>query len=297
MTRGLLLAVLCALPWVTPSAQFRAGVSVVRVPVVVSGPDGVLVQGLRATDFEIREEGRPQQVVALAVGSAGDLPLHLGLMLDRSQSMEADIGSASAAVVKFVELVDEAHDVTFVEFDSHVRVGRYTPDNYLRLFERIRQPALGMQTALYDAMAHYLDGLSARGGQHVLVVYTDGEDSASRLRASDVRDRLRAADIVLYVVGYMEHQRGSARLQQQAVLTQLARETGGDAFFPMSMKQVTSFYDRIRQEIGGRYVLGYVPSGPPPRGEFRRVEVRVKGATEARVKSRARSGYVAVGPP
>ena len=218
-------------------------------------------------------------------------------MLDKSRSMESDIVSASSAVIKFVELVEEANDVTFVEFDSHVRLGRYTPDNYLRLFERIRQPALGMRTALYDAIAHYLDGVSTRGGQHVLVVYTDGEDSASRLRAADVRDRLRAGDVVLYVVGYMEHQQGSARMQQQAVLTQLARETGGDAFFPLSMKQVTSFYDRIRQEIGGRYVLGYVPSGPPPRGEFRRVEVRVKGAAESRIKSRARSGYVAVGPP
>lgn len=297
MRRGLLLAALCALPLATPSAQFRAGVSLVRVPVVVSGPDGALVRGLQAGDFEVREEGRPQEVVAFAVGSADGLPLHLGLMLDRSQSMEADMADASSAVIKFVELVEEAHDVTFVEFDSHVRVGRYAPDNYLRLFERIRKPALGMQTALYDAMAHYLDGVSARGGQHVLVVYTDGEDSASRLRAADVRDRLRSGDVVLYVVGYMEHQRGSARMQQQAVLTQLARETGGDAFFPMSMKQVTLFYDRIRQEIGGRYVLGYVPPGPSARGGFRRVEVRVKGAAEARIKSRARSGYVAVGPP
>src|SRR5688572_3935631 len=296
MRRGLLLAVLCALPLATPSAQFRAGVSVVRVPVVVSGPDGALVRGLQARDFDVREEGLPQEVVAFAVGSADGLPLHLGLMLDKSQSMEADIRSASSAVIKFVELVEEANDVTFVEFDSPVRVGRDSPDNYLRLFERIREPALGMWTALYDAIAHYLDGASTRDGQHVLVVYTDGEDSASRLRAADVRDRLRSGDVVLYVVGYMEHQ-GSARLQQQAVLTQLARETGGDAFFPISMKQVTSFYDRIRQEIGGRYVLGYVPSGPPPRGEFRRVEVRVKGAAEARMKARARSGYVAVGPP
>jgi Ca-activated chloride channel family protein len=300
VSHGLVIGGLAALSVVAvlPAQSFRAGVSVVRVPVVVSSADGTAVEGLRAEDFQIWDAGRPQEIVAFAVGGSGDdLPLHLGLMLDKSQSMEADLSTAAGAVIRFVELVDEAEDVTFIEFDTKVSVGRFTPSNYLRLFERIRRAAVGTKTAFYDAIAHYLDGVVGRTGQHILVAYTDGGDSASRLNAGDIRQRLRLGDVVLYVIGYLEHQSVAARSQQQMMLTALSRETGGDAFFPTSPKQLASFYERIRAEIAGRYVLGYVPSGPREPGQFRRLEVRLRRNEVKGTRIRARSGYIAPAAP
>jgi Ca-activated chloride channel family protein len=299
MWRGLIVAGL--LPAVVPVLEaqtFRAGVSLVRLPVVVASGNGTLVEGLRAEDFQVLEEGRPQSIATFAVaGLDASLPLHLGLMLDKSPSMEPDRAAAASAVIRFVELVDHAQDVTFVEFDSRVRMGRYTPGNYLRLFQRIREPSEGTETALYDAMGHYRDAAAGRPGQHVLVVYTDGADSASRLNIGDIRDRLRLGEVVLYVVGFLEQQRADRRLQQQAILTQLARETGGDAFFQATGQRLTSFYERIQLEIAGRYLLGYVPTSGTRKEEFRHVEVRLTDPARRGLKVRTRSGYVALPAP
>jgi hypothetical protein len=81
----------------------------------------------------------PQTIVAFAEGAPGEaVPLHLGLMLDASGSMEKDIREAANGAIQFVTALEEAADVTFVDFDSSIRLGRFEPASYERLFERIR---------------------------------------------------------------------------------------------------------------------------------------------------------------
>jgi VWFA-related protein len=117
------------------------------------------------------------------------------------------------------------------------------------------------------------------------------------LSIGDVRDRLRLGEVVLYVVGFLDQQRGARRLQQQAVLTQLARETGGDAFFPSAGQRLTPFYERIQLEIAGRYLLGFLPTVGARKEEFRRVEVRLTDPARRGLRVRSRSGYVALPAP
>jgi Ca-activated chloride channel family protein len=214
-------------------------------------------------------------------------------MIDKSESMERDLQDAAKAAIAFVETLEEARDVTLVEFDARVRIGRFTPANYLRLFERIRDPTLGARTVLYDALAHYLDTTLSRTGQHVLVVYTDGGDSGSSLNVSEVIHLLRFGNVVLYAIGYLDHQSASAQIRQRALLSELARDTGGEAFFPGSAAAVTGIYDRIRLEIEGRYTLGYVPADRARPGTYRGVEVRLRRSDRNDLRVRTRSGYVA----
>jgi Ca-activated chloride channel family protein len=271
-------------------------VDLVRLPVVVLGAGGLPVTGLEADVFEVLEKGERQSVVSFAAGSPGaDVPLHVGLMLDKCESMALDLEAAADAAVSFVDTLEEVRDVTLVEFDTRIRISRFTPANYLRLFARIRDPAMGARTVLYDAIAHYLDTTLGRPGQHVLVAYTDGGDSASGLNAGEVLRLLRFGNVLLYVVGYLDNQNQSAQVRQRAVLTQLARDTGGEAFFPASAKAVAEIYARIRSEVRSRYTLGYVPAAASEPGEFRAVEVRLRAPLpEARVRTRA--GYIAGAP-
>lgn len=280
----------------TLSQQFRAGVSLVRVPVVVSGRDGLLVRGLKAADFEIREDGVPQTIAAFTEGATREaVPLYLGLMLDASASMEKDLREAANAAIQFVIALEEAADVTFVDFDSAVRIGRFEPASYERLFERIRSPKAEGMTALYDAIAAYVSGASSRPGQHVLLLYTDGEDSVSRVNYTDLLKMLRADNVIVYALGYLDNAATSARVRGQMHLTALARETGGEAFFPANLKDLTKTYARILDELGSRYTLGYVSTNTKPDGKHRKIEVRLTAAEHKSAKVRTRPGYIATG--
>ena len=274
--------------------QFRAGVDLVRLPVVVTGRDGLLVRGLTADAFEVREDGVPQKVVAFAEGAPGDaVPLHLGLLLDSSGSMEKDLRDATNAAVQFVIALEEAADVTFVDFDTTIRIGRFEPSNYERLFERIRSPKAEGFTALYDAIASYLRGAAERGGQHVLLIYTDGIDSRSRVTYSQLLEQLRADNVMVYTLGYLQNQLSRERIEGEMKLTAIARQTGGEAFFPASVKDLTKMYARILDELGSRYTLGYVSTNPRIDGKFRKVQVRLTSPEHRAAKVRTREGYVA----
>ena len=261
-----------------PSAQqFRGGVDLVRLPVVVTARDGILVRGLKADDFDVLEEGKPQKIAYFAEGAPGEaLPLHLGLLLDTSGSMERDLREAANAAIQFVDALDEAVDVTFLDFDSSVRVGRFLPSSYPMLFQRIRERKAGGMTALYDALGVYLETALEREGQHVVILYTDGGDSTSRIAYGKLQELLRLGNVMVYAIGYLENQLSSARMTQQLRVTQIARETGGEAFFPTSPKEIHEFYAKILDELASRYTIGYTPVVASRDGKFRRVEVKIK---------------------
>lgn len=274
-------------------AQFRSGVDLVRVPVVVLDENDAVVDGLTQADFEVFEEGEPQTIAFFAEGAPGrSLPLRLGLLLDTSESMEEELSMATSAAVRFINALDEAADVTFVDFDDGVRLGRFSPPSFPQLFSRIRSVRAGGGTALYDALGVYLEAAVSRSGQHVVLLHTDGGDSTSSLSFDRLIDLLRQANVIVYAIGYLGVQRGPDRLWQQTRLMGLARETGGEAFFPLSSEALDRAYARIRAELEGRYTLGYVSSRPPGPG-FRRLDVRVSRPDLKGVSVRARSGYTA----
>lgn len=288
----MLLAAWAAWPQAPASPPaIRASVDLVSLPVVVTSRREP-VAGLSAADFEVREGGVRQTIVTFADALSDEVPIHLGLMLDKSLSMERDLDAASSAAIRFVNDFTEARGVTFVEFERTVRLGRYEPANYPQLFERVRDRRLGWGTALYDAMGRYIESTRDRTGIHVLVMYTDGGDSMSDLDASAVIDLLRGGRVMLYAIGYTQNQ-GSSRFFQEGMLQIFARETGGAVFFPGSTRDLDRIYRTIRSEVRGRYTLGYVSTNPARDGKFRKVQVRLTGARRRDTDVRARTGYFA----
>jgi Ca-activated chloride channel family protein len=275
---------------------FTAGTDLVHLPVSVTGRRGDPVRGLTADDFEVREDGRPQTIRFFAEGAPGDvLPLHVGLLLDTSESMQQDLQDAATAAVQFVDALEEPLDVTLVDFDSSVRLARFSPPSYPMLFERIRARKAGGMTALYDAIGVYLESAAARDGQHVLVMFTDGGDSTSSLNLGKLSEWLRRSPSVqVYAIGYLEHQTTSERTAQQMRLTQIAHETGGEAYFPSSAKQIRDIYAKILDELASRYTIGYTSSNPVNDGKFRKLQVKVTRADVKNVTIRTRPGYYAV---
>jgi Ca-activated chloride channel family protein len=283
-----------AWPLASGQDQYRASVDLVHVPVVVLGRDGAPVRGLTKQDFEVREDGRPQDVSFIIEGAPGEsLPMHLGLLLDTSESMTRDLSDAATAAIQFVNALDESIDATLVDFDTTVRVGRFSPASYPQMFERIRARKAGGMTALWDALGQYLADAAGQEGQHVLVAYTDGGDSSSSMTFGKLDELLRlSTNVLVYVIGYLENQ-GSERANQQLRLGHVARETGGEAYFPGSAKQIRDIYARILDELSARYTLGYIPSNHSADGRFRKLEVKLARPDLKGTKVRTRPGYFA----
>lgn len=274
--------------------QFRSGVDLVRLPVVVTSRDGLIVRGLTASDFVVVEDGVEQKIAAFSEGAPGEvLPMHAGLLLDVSESMEMDLKAAANAVCQFISAFDEAVDVTFLDFDSSIRLTRFSRDGYPRLFERIRALKATGSTALYDAIGAYLETAQARGGQHVLLVYTDGGDSMSRMAYPQLIDALRFSNVIVYALGYLDNQSSATRGLQQQRLQLMARETGGDAFFPGSASSLQKVYARILDEIASRYTIGYESTNTKADGRFRKVQIKVTKPDARDARIRTRSGYLA----
>jgi len=140
----------------------------------------------------------------------------------------------------------------------------------------------------------YLEGTRQRDGQHVLLLYTDGGDSRSRMSFSKLLELLRLSNVLVYAIGYLENQLSTDRVNQQLRISQIARETGGDAFFPTSARELHEAYARILDELVSRYTIGYTSSNLKTDGRFRRVEVKLTKPDLRGAKVRTRSGYLAV---
>jgi Ca-activated chloride channel family protein len=275
---------------------FRSGIELVNVGVVVLDRKGEFVTELAPENFELYEEGARQDVAFFSRGDTESetQQLRLGLLFDTSGSMDEDIALSRTAAVKFLKGLHEALDVTLVDFDTEVRVARYGQNDFPRLVERIRQRKPDGMTALFDALGIYLDGADDQDGRKVLVLYTDGGDTQSAMRFTDAIEMLRAADVTVYAIGFLQHQRHSSRLEQQMQLQQMAEVTGGQAFFPMSTKQLDEIYEKVATQIRAQYSLGFTSSNLAKDGTWRKLEVRLAGpAAQLGLKVRARKGYYA----
>jgi len=288
------IALALSLPWLQArqAPPFRTAVDVVNVAVTVMDRRGNPVAGLTADDFEVVEEGKPQTVRYFAAGdSGGDQPaMHLGLLIDVSESMGDDLAFSKTAAIRFLNTLVDAVDITLVDFDTEIRTARYSQNEYARLIERIRLKKAAGDTALYDAIGTYLDGAAEQDGRKVMLLYTDGGDTRSALGLSGLMDLLKASDVTVYAIGELEHQSTLSRNNQRAILQQIADATGGRAFFPLAVKELDSVYAKVLAEIRAQYTLGYVSSNEKKDGRWRKIDVRVKGKE---LKTRARRGYFA----
>jgi Ca-activated chloride channel family protein len=270
---------------------FHAGIDLVTFGVTAVDKKGSLITDLTVDDFELFEDGKPQQITHFTrgLGEGEGAAAHLGLMLDTSASMETDLKMARTAAIKFLNLLQAAEDITLVDFDSEVRVTRYPQRDFARLVERIRMRKPDGWTAFYDALGVYLDGASSQDGRTIMVMYTDGADSRSKLRFTDLMASLKASHVTVYAVGLVENT-GRYRSELTMRLQQMADATGGQAFFPVSLKELDSAYEKVLAEIKAQYQLGYQSSNPAQDGAWRKVEIKVKRPD---TKLRSRKGYFA----
>lgn len=281
---------------------FRGGVDLVNLTAVVTDRKGNPVADLTREDFEVFEDGKPQTIAYFASGQSDAKPeLHLGLLLDVSESMSDDLSFTKTAAVKFLNTLTDAKDITVIDFDTEVRAARYSQAEFARAIERIRSKKVSGFTAIHDAVALYLDGASEQQGRKVMLLYTDGGDTRSTLSLGQLIDLLKASDVTVYVIGMLEHQSSLSRNQQRMTMERIAEVTGGQALFPTAIKQLDEMYATVVEQVRAQYTIGYTSTNTKTDGAWRKVEIKPRkdlsrrsGAKADRgLRVRARQGYFA----
>ena len=273
---------------------FHIDLDLVNVTVTVRDSRGGLVSDLHEQDFEILEDGRPQKVQLFAPAASPEerkeLVLNLGMLFDTSESMRKDLRLSQQSAVRFLDAIPRARDLVLVFFDRDIRLSRYSSENQQGIFERILETEGGGETALLDAVTVYISRIADTPGRKVLVLFTDGDDTTSRIPAQEVLRLVRSTEVTIYPVAFMGHQRpnSAAALRARALLHALAESTGGRVFEPAASKELAAIYTSILDELGSQYVLGYVSDNLKRDGKFRNITVRCKSPA---LKLRHRPGY------
>jgi VWFA-related protein len=145
------------------------------------------------------------------------------------------------------------------------------------------------QTALYDAIAMALDHLQqGSSDKKVLILISDGGDNASKHNLAQVIEMARHSGAIIYAIGIFDEQDGD---QKPDVLKRFAKETGGEAFFPQSSKELSLICEGIARDIRNQYTLAYVPKILKQDGGYRVIDVKVSSTSRGRLSARTRTGY------
>ena len=262
------------------AAQFSARVDLVQVTAtVVDGHH--FVRGLPREAFRVFEDDVSRPVVYFA---ATDVPLELLVAVDVSSSMRKVMGQVKENAAHFLTALPAGHQVTLIAFNDEWRVLAEPPMPLESQLEAIAPLVPYGRTSLYDVMLHSFEALGQQVGRRALVVFTDGEDTASQASSEVVERRAEASDAVVYVVG---HGQALKSPDLRELCERLASKSGGRAFFPRQVDQLREVFDTIVDEMSSQYLIAYEPRSKAPDGKWHRIRVEA----DPRHDVRARQGY------
>ncbi len=258
----------------------RIEVRLVELSVLVTDGEGRPVTGLSRQQFRLYDAGEPREIERFE--EASDAPVHLGLLVDRSASMEPHLDTVAEAARTFATAALTSPDdrVAVFSFADDLAVDAGFTGNGAQVERALAGLVAHGSTAFYDSFAEALNNFGDAPGQTALAVFSDGRDEASRLTFDATLETARRAGVTVWAVGLEE-----AFEDQEArrALEDLAAETGGRAYFLAGLDELPGVYDAILAELRSRYLVAFEPSGDGDEYRPLRLEVDVEGA---RVKTR-----------
>lgn len=285
------------------SIQENLNVDLVNVYAGATDARGQFVKDLKATDFELFEDGVPQEITRFtnfsleAADRLGekDVPLTVAFVIDTSASMgdtiarQTKIDIVRSAAFRLVDELRDEDKVMLVAFNEYPdEVTPMTSD--LKKFgqDLLFQGIKGGNTALLDSVYFAMEKMKDAWGRKIIVLCSDGEDTASFLKFDEVLSNLIASDVTVLAFGTMALTSDSMR--GRFILEKLAAASGGYAFFPTNMKSLDQMMDQLRQGMRSQYSLAYKPSRDPKAGSWHKIELRCRRPA---LKLRYREGYFA----
>jgi Ca-activated chloride channel homolog len=274
------------------AGTLRVNVKLVNVFTTVVDENGAPIGGLKKEDFQISEDGEPQKIAVFDRQSG--LPLSIVLQIDSSLSTRKDLPLELESARRFTQTILRPVDaMSIYQFSDVVDELQAFTSNLRTLDRAIGRVHPAGATALYDAVFLGAQALAPRQGRKVMVIITDGGDTASHV---DYAEALRAAQIseaIVYAIIMVPIEASAGReTGGEHALIQFSKDTGGKYYYASSLGQLDQAFQQISDELRTQYLLAYYPP-KTSHGDFRRISVEVKAGTEAAKEYRARyrAGY------
>jgi Ca-activated chloride channel family protein len=273
----------------TPDFVIRSDVRLVLLDVSVKSHDGDWVTGLSKDNFQVEENGVPQQITVFA---NNDIPVTVGILVDESRSMAPNRGAVLLAATTFIEQSNPHDEIFVLNFNETVKRGLpgdvLFSDDIAQLRKALNRGVTEGRTALYDAVVDGLEQLQqGKRDKKALILISDGGDNMSQHTRRQMLDMVERSLATIYTIGLFGPEDPD---RDPGILKKLARITGGVAWFPNDAQQMGDVCRNIAKDIRTRYTIGYLPHAANG-GDLRRIRVQVSAPGRLGLIARTRLSY------
>lgn len=286
------LVLMFVLPRQLPAQEttLRVDVRLVNVFVNVTDPNGAIVGGLTREDFTLAEDGRPQQIALFERQS--ELPLNLTLAIDTSGSVKKDLVAEADAAKRFTHaLLRQQDQMSLLQFATEVRELAPFTNKPSQIDRGLSQLRSDYATALYDAIYLGSERLGRQDGRKVLVLVSDGGDTAKSTTYAEALEAALRNDVMIYSLIDVPIEASAGRdIGGEHALITLAEQTGGKSFY-VSDGGLDKAFTLVSEDLRTQYLLGYYPHNQEPGRNFHRIKVTVPRAAAQAFNIRHRTGY------
>ena len=267
---------------------FKSNVRTVPIYATVVDPSGRLVPDLEQGDFQILDNGKPADVTLFSNESQ---PFTAVVMLDTSASMTANLKLLNRAAEQFLLRLLPVDRAQVGAFNDKIQLSGTFTNNRDELIGALNDLYFGNPTRLNDGIAAGLDALRGIDGRRVVLVFTDGEDTSSKLGFKTVLEQARDEEVMVYAIGLESEFFNGMRIvktRPSRDLRKIADETGGGYFELLKTVELAPTFSRVAQELRSQYLIGFAPAALD--GKVHKLEVKV---TKPGMTVRARRSYLA----
>lgn len=269
---------------VAPDYIEEVDVNLVELYTTVTDKSGLLIRGLEREEFQIWEDGRPQEIAKFEL--VENLPLTLGITIDTSGSMFESLGEAQRAAVGFLENIITNRDRCFaLAFADKPALIMERTSDVGAVAGALESLVADGSTSLHDAIVTSLYYYRGVRGRRAMVLLSDGEDTSSSLEFAESLEYAKRSGVAVFTIGLRI---GKADIGIRRKLERLAGETGGRTFYIKEASELSLVYKEIERELRSQYLVAYNSDQQGETGQYHEVEVKVRGG---KLKARTIRGY------
>jgi Ca-activated chloride channel family protein len=265
---------------------FKTGTQVVSIFATVTDAQKRLVPNLTQDDFQVFDNEKPQPVVYF---DNSVRPINVVVMLDTSGSMTLTIDLLKQAAEQFLLRLLPEDKGRVGAFNDKIQFNARWSSDRDQMITDAKNLDFGNGTRLWDATAASLDELKVIDGRKVILLFTDGDDTESRIRLGTVLDRARAEEVMIYAIG-LESKFMGTTTKPDGGLRKIAEETGGGYFELKRATDLAPTFTKVAQELHSQYVIGFTPTALDNKVHKLAVKMKQPGMT-----AQARRSYLAAG--